>query len=373
MNRYPKKKYEGRVALFHGPEKAIELISVEWPHPVGEEILIQISHSAICRSDVHTMCGRRHVDTPTVLGHEIIGSIVAFGSQAARKDVCQQALNKGDRVTWAIYAHCGNCFYCQRGLPQKCEHLFKYGHEPVSPTGQGSSGGMADYILLKPGTPILKLPDIISPHPATPINCAVSTAMAMLRESALVFDGATKLVVMGGGYAGLCAVAMAKARGCGHVTVFESNRNYYDRAFAFGADAVCHPDDFSMKEKEGNGCLTQGSDAVFELAGSTDAALLGMKLLRTGGCLILAGTVFPSPPLSMDPDQIVRRCLKIIGNHNYRPEDLVRATRFMAEEGSGLPWDELIGAEFALHHAQDAVEYAKAHPGKRAVIRANAE
>jgi hypothetical protein len=41
----------------------------------------------------------------------------------------------------------------------------------------------------------------------------------------------------------------------------------------------------------------------------------------------------------------------------------------MAGQGKNLPWDELIGAEFELAEAAKAVEYAKSHPGKRAILR----
>jgi alcohol dehydrogenase len=369
MSVEPCQNYVGRIALYHGPDTELELISATWQQPTGGEILVRITHCAICRSDVHTMCGRRQVSTPTVLGHEIIGKIVAFGDRAVLKDFSEQELSVGDRITWAIYAHCGECFFCRHGLPQKCEQLFKYGHEPVSPTGEGSSGGMADYIILKPGTPVLKLPDTIPAHSATPINCAVSTAVAMLRESGVNFDAETKLVVMGGGYAGLCAVALAKAQGCGRVVVFEPNCDLHERARSFGADVVWHPETFSKQYLEQDPSKLREHDVVLELAGSTQAAVMGLELLRNGGRLVLAGTVFPSPPLSMDPDQIVRRSLTIMGNHNYRPEDLECATRFMAGQGKNLPWDELIGAEFELAEAAKAVEYAKSHPGKRAILR----
>ena len=114
---------------------------------------------------------------------------------------------------------------------------------------------------------------------------------------------------------------------------------------------------------------SQCVDLVLELAGSTDAAQLGLDQLRTGGCLILAGTVFPSPPLRMDPDQIVRRCLTIKGSHNYRPEDLITATRFMCDTQDKLPWEQLVGGVFSLEDCNEAIQFAKDHPGQRAILQ----
>ncbi len=360
--------YTGEVALFYGPDKTVDLVPVEWPSPEGEEILVKITHCAICRSDVHTMCGRRQVETPTVLGHEIIGKVEATGDEHPSIDLNGETICVGDRVTWAIYAHCGTCYYCQNGLPQKCKSLFKYGHEPVQDNGAGSSGGMANYIILKPGTPILKIPESIKDQNATPINCAVATSAGLLRESRCKLQKNTVMAVMGGGYVGLSAVALAKDQGCGHIIVFEPNEYLHTRCLAFGASAVFSPGDPTAIEWLKDNTDTGGVDLVLELAGSTEAAQMGSDLLRVGGCLMLAGTVFPSPPLSIDPNQIVRRCLTIKGLHNYQPEDLITATRFMSHSQAVLPWDDLIGEVFSLKECNAAIQFAKDHPGKRAIL-----
>lgn len=368
MNTRSSDTFDGLIALYHGQDQPMEMQSVTWQQPQGGEALIQITHSAICRSDVHTMCGRRHVKTPTVLGHEMIGRIAAVGNDFPTKDLTGEKIAVGDRVTWALYAHCGQCFYCKKGLPQKCEHLFKYGHEPVSKTGEDSSGGMASYIMLHPGTPILKLPDSISDSVATPINCAVSTAAALLRESGVPLDSSSVITVMGGGYAGLSAVVLAKRQGCGRVIVFEPNRDLHQRCLDFGADAVYTPNDDTAVQSIQGWSDDRGVDLALELAGSTDAANMALESLRLGGTLMLAGTVFPSPPIKIDPDQIVRRCLTIKGLHNYRPEDLVEAARCVIETQDTVPWSKLFGGEFRLDDCESAVAFAKDNPGLRAVL-----
>ena len=362
-------KYDGKVALYHGPNKEVELLYMQWPLPNRNEALVKISHCAICRSDVHTICGRRHAQTPSVLGHEIIGKLVAMGDTFTKKDFNGQRLNLGDRITWTIYSHCGTCFFCQNNLPQKCASLFKYGHEAVSETGQGSSGGMADYIMIRPGTAVLKLPETISDYSATPINCAVATAAAMIRESNCRIDLNTTTIIMGGGYAGLSAVALAKYKGCGRILVFEINIDLHQRCLNFGADAVFIPGDPKAVDLINQWTQQRGVDLVLELAGSTDAAQFGLNHLRTGGCLVLGGTVFPSPPLRIDPDQIVRRCLSIKGSHNYHPEDLITATDFLNSTQQILPWGELVGAVFTLEDCNAAIQYAKDNPGKRAIFQ----
>src|SRR5262245_55961686 len=119
----------GRVVLFHGPGRPLVLTRLAVPGPPGEEVLLRVTCCTLCRSDLHTHAGRRGGPGPAVPGHEIVGRIEAFGPSAARVDAGGAAAEVGDRVTPAVVASCGRCFFCADDLPQKCERLFKYGHE----------------------------------------------------------------------------------------------------------------------------------------------------------------------------------------------------------------------------------------------------
>src|SRR5581483_7521681 len=105
--------------------------------------LVRVTGCTLCGSDLHSYAGRRSVAVPTVLGHEILGRIDAFGPSTPRRDFLGQSLAEGDRVTWAIVANCGDCFYCLRGLPAKCQHSVKFGHELLRP-GRELTGGLAE-------------------------------------------------------------------------------------------------------------------------------------------------------------------------------------------------------------------------------------
>ena len=193
-------------AVFTGPGRPLELREFPVPKPGRGEILVDITCATICGSDAHTYHGRRTEPTPCVLGHEIVGRIVAFGPETPRIDLAGEPLAAGDRITWTLAASCGECFYCRRGLPQKCEHLFKYGHVAIAP-GREFTGGFAECCVLRAGTGVMKLPDSIPDALAAPANCAMATVAASLRLAGYL-EGATVLV-MGCGVLGLNAVAMA--------------------------------------------------------------------------------------------------------------------------------------------------------------------
>ncbi|HEX4148410.1 MAG TPA: alcohol dehydrogenase catalytic domain-containing protein, partial [Pirellulales bacterium] len=147
-------------AVFEGTPHKLELRELAVPQPQGEEMIVRVLGCTLCGSDLHSYEGRRAVPVPTVLGHEIVGKIETLGDSAERRDLAGNTLQLGDRIAWAIVASCGKCFYCRRGLPQKCQRAVKYGHEAFRP-GRELLGGLAEHCLLVRGTAIVKLPDEI--------------------------------------------------------------------------------------------------------------------------------------------------------------------------------------------------------------------
>ena len=147
-----------QISRFHGTGTPFEICEV--PVPVtSDNMLIRVSLSTICGSDLHTVLGRRGADTPCVLGHEAVGTIAA---PTPLRSATGEPLHEGDRVTWSLMASCGRCEYCtSRKLPQKCEVLFKYGHAR-SEGATTLSGGFATHILLQPGTAVYHIPENIT-------------------------------------------------------------------------------------------------------------------------------------------------------------------------------------------------------------------
>src|SRR5262245_27318987 len=112
-----------RLALFHGGSKPLTMTRLPTPTPRGGETLLRVGCCNLCGSDLHTHAGRRHVDAPMVLGHEIVGRIEAFGPNAVGHDFRGAPLAIGTRVSWSVAAGCGRCFFCANQLSQKCTTL----------------------------------------------------------------------------------------------------------------------------------------------------------------------------------------------------------------------------------------------------------
>ncbi len=199
-----------RAMLFRAAGTPMELVQFADPSPQGAELLVCVSCCTLCRSDLHTHAGLRKQPTPTVLGHEIVGRIEAFGPDAAHNDARGLPASVGSRVSWAVTVGCGQCFFCAADLPQKCERLYKYGHMQVTPQ-RPWSGGLADMVVLAPRTAWFQVPEHVSDHVAAPANCATATVAAMLQHAGSV--AGRHVLVLGAGVLGVTACAMARSAG----------------------------------------------------------------------------------------------------------------------------------------------------------------
>jgi alcohol dehydrogenase, propanol-preferring len=94
----------------------LRLKEIPIPQPGPGELLIRVHACGVCRTDLHVLDGElAHPKLPLILGHEIVGSVVAMGPGV-------DSFTHGDRigVPWLGYT-CGTCRYCKRGQENLCE------------------------------------------------------------------------------------------------------------------------------------------------------------------------------------------------------------------------------------------------------------
>ncbi len=328
-------------AVFREPNEPMELRQVRITNLLSGEVLVRITCCTICGSDLHTFTGARSSPVPSVLGHEIIGVVDAIADTVS--DVVGAPVKVGDRITWSVAASCGGCSRCGRGMPQKCESLFKYGHE-LCEAGSELSGGLAEVCVLKRGTAIVKLPDDLPDNVACPANCATATVAAAVRHAGDMTD--RRILIYGAGMLGITTAAFSNAAGASAVVVCDVNEQRRKQAVQFGATDVT--DDVS----------TDDFDCVFEMSGHPSAVESAINAAGIGGKVVLVGSVSPSPPVSVDPERIVRRLLTIHGVHNYRPDDLQTAVGFLQQHHNRYPFANLVEKTFGLEEVNEAFRYA---------------
>lgn len=353
----------GNIVVFNKANEPLKLQNIELPALKTGEILIKNAYTTICGSDLHTFCGLRQEKTPTVLGHEIVGRIIQIDAAHSALDYAGQHLHIGDLVTWAVFCSSPQPEWTAKGMPQKAENLFKYGHAQIV-GNDAFHGGLGDYCILKANTAILKIPNELPLPIAATINCALATVAGTIRLAGDL-NGKT-ILITGLGLLGNVTAAMAKVAGAKNIIAIDINDERLAQAKTFGVDFAYHS---TSQEDLPETLAKHQINAVFDMSGAPDAIELGINALTIGGIAVWAGAVFKMRKIAIDAEQIVRKIITIKGLHNYNFEDLRYALDFISNNYQKFPFDKVVAKEFALEDTQKAFEYAVAHKPLRVGVK----
>lgn len=141
-----------KAAVFHRPGK---ITCDNVPDPEIEnpgDMIVKVTSTAICGSDLHIYDGFIPQLRNMVLGHEFMGIVQEVGPDV-------RSFSVGDRVVVPFPIACGGCFFCRHDMPVQCEHSNdNYGPEGgllkqkgaglfgYSDLYGGYDGGQAEYV-----------------------------------------------------------------------------------------------------------------------------------------------------------------------------------------------------------------------------------
>ena len=127
-----------RAVVFHRPGH-VEVNDVAEPKiEYPQDIILRVTSTAICGSDLHIYNGFFPQIKDMVMGHEFMGIVEDVG-----RDVTH--LNKGDRVVVPFPIACGACFFCKGGLPGHCENSNPKFYGPEGELLDQKGGGLFGY------------------------------------------------------------------------------------------------------------------------------------------------------------------------------------------------------------------------------------
>lgn len=278
--------------------RELHLAEVERPVLGHNQVLVRVTHSGVCGTDLHIYEGAIPVRHPLIMGHEMIG-VVEAGADAT--------LPAGTRVIVDPALYCGMCLNCRAGQTNLCPN--------GSLVGRDSDGGFADY-LVAPRSHVYPLPDSI-PSNVAPLLQVATTCM---HGHHLIkgFPGQS-VVVVGLGVAGQIHVQLAKAWGA-H-PVIGITRSAYKRKLAeeLGADLTVSSGADAIKAvKEATG--GNGADFVIECTGVPSALADSINMARLGGTLLLFG-ITSAKQAELPFYQLYYKELNIVNTRAAKSED----------------------------------------------------
>jgi glutathione-independent formaldehyde dehydrogenase len=271
------------------------------------DVIVKVTSSAICGSDLHMYEGRTAAKPGIVFGHENMGIVEEVGPGIAR-------IKQGDRVVMPFNVACGFCKNCLAGFTGFCLTVHPgfaggaYGYVAMGPY----RGGQAEYVRVPfADFNCLELPKG-SEHELDFILLAdIFPTGYHGCELAQVSPGET-VAVYGGGPVGQMAALSAFIRGASRVFVVDRVPERLDKAKEIGAIPINfedgHPAEQIREETGGEG-TDKGIDAVGYQAqahrkegGEEPAIVLNslVETVRATGMLGVPGLYVPSDPGATD-------------------------------------------------------------------------
>ena len=184
-----------RAMLFERVGKPLRLADIPIPKPGPAQALIKVSACAVCRTDLHVIDGDlKEPKLPLVLGHEIVGEIIALGP-----DTVPSRLGQKVGVPWLGHT-CNSCSFCTSGRENLC----------LDPgfTGYQLDGGYAEYAVADLNY-CFPLPACYPDVQAAPLLCAGLIGYRSLRMT----DDARRLGLYGFGAAAHIIIQVARYQG----------------------------------------------------------------------------------------------------------------------------------------------------------------
>lgn len=276
-----------KALVFRGPNQ-IGIEHVPIPKPGYGEVLIRITLTTICGTDVHILKGEYPVRPGLVIGHEPVGVIQEVGIGVTGYEV-------GERVLVGAITPCGQCEFCLSGKLSQCGGAiggWRFGNT--------INGAQAEYLLVPHAQANLaKIPEELSDEQVVLLADIASTGFSA-SESANV-QPADTVVVFAQGPIGLCATAGARLKGAGLVIAVESDPVRIAMSKRMGADFVIdfHKEDiFDAVKRITSG---RGADVAIEALGTSQTFEGALRVLRPGGTLSSLGVYSGKLSIPLDP------------------------------------------------------------------------
>jgi S-(hydroxymethyl)glutathione dehydrogenase/alcohol dehydrogenase len=366
---------EIRAAVIEGAGVPTTIETLALDGPRAGEVLVRMTASGVCHSDLHVRDGHWERPGPVVMGHEGAGIVEAVGEGLDTGLV-------GRPVALSWLAPCLRCRECQRGRQWLCSDSPALRHAQADGTSRlarpdGSpvlaylSIGTMATAQVVPATAVVPLPDGVPPEVAALIGCCVSTGVGAVVKTAAVPAGST-VAVIGLGGVGLSCVMGAVLAGARRIVAVDVNPAKVDLALGLGATRGVQADPASpqhtieaIREAAGD----DGPDFVFEAIGLPATMEQAIACLAPGGTAVLVGLPRFGQQAAFEPFPFVDGGRRIIGS-NYG--SAVAAVDFPAYAeaylAGRLPVDRLIDRRLPLADLEDAFDRLRAGQAARQIL-----
>ncbi|MEO1018616.1 MAG: alcohol dehydrogenase [Pseudomonadota bacterium] len=298
------------------------------PEPKGSEVLLRVTSSGVCHSDLHIWHGYfdlgggqklkisdRGMKLPFTLGHEVLGEVIAKGPDAGDVAI-------GDKRIVYPWIGCGECRVCTEGHNLLC----------LKPRiiGTWVDGGYSDHVIV-PDTRWLVPYDGIAEELACTYACSGITAYRAMKLTRARED--EPILIIGAGGVGLQGVHLAPSVASARRAVADVSPEKREAARSAGAALVVDNSDPQAVQAVKD-WSSGGVTAVVDFVGRPETVKFAMDCSRKGGAVIIVGLFGDQLPMPLAT--IPLRMLRLQGSYVGTLRDLKDVVA-LAQEGKLPP------------------------------------
>jgi glutathione-independent formaldehyde dehydrogenase len=228
-----------KALVYHGPKK-VSVDKVDDPKiEKHTDVIIRLTTTNICGSDLHMYDGRTDVKKGKVLGHENLGEVVEVGEAV-------DTVKKGDKVVLPFNIGCGFCANCERGLSGFCLTCADpsvmpgmagaaYGFAGMGPY----SGGQAEYLRVPYADyNCLQLPPDADEKETDYVMLSDIFPTGWHATRLANLEPGQSIVIYGAGPVGLMAAMSARIQGAAQIFVVDDIEERLALAEEIGATTI---------------------------------------------------------------------------------------------------------------------------------------
>ncbi|HSR11350.1 MAG TPA: alcohol dehydrogenase catalytic domain-containing protein [Thermodesulfobacteriota bacterium] len=323
--------------------------------PGEEEVTLDVKACCVCGTDIHLLDGEfKGAEYPLIPGHEFSGTVREVGPKVSH-------VKPGDRAAVEPFIACGYCFFCKAGKINHCRNGMVIGH--TRSKSLRLDGGFSEQVVV-PAKNLVPLADTVS-FEAGSFIANIGTILYALRRTGI--DAGVKVLVFGTGANGLIMAELAKKSGAATVVVTGRTKSRLDVARRMGIDETVLADD--RQEENLRRIAPRGFEVIFETTGAVPIVEKAFRFAAPAGKIVLYGIVPPDQNASINPFDICRRDLQVIGSFSS-VHTCIMAQELLAS--GALKVDHLISHRFKLEEWAKAIQTAR-DPGKcmRSIVLMN--
>ena len=356
-----------KVAVAYEVNQPLVLEDLATPDIGPRDVLVRVSASGICHTDLNVIEGKSALPLPIVPGHEGCGIVEAIGGDVRR-------VRPGDRVLASVTPACGSCWWCVSGLSQHC--ALNAGVKAIKrfslPDGRQAGavcgcGSFAEAMVIDEAS-VVPVHTSLKDDELALLGCGVTTGLGAALNIAGVTPGAS-VAVIGCGGVGQSVIQGARIAGAAIIIAIDPVQARRDGSLRAGATHTLDPNDSDPVTAVRELTQGRGADYGFEVVGRPELMVAAFNLTRTAGTVTLVGMPATTDQLTLPAIQAVFSGKRLQGAVLGGAQILRDFPRYIGLAESGrLDLGSMVSRHITLDEINEGIDLARRAEGVRTVV-----